>query len=407
MSTSQNQPVCTFCGKRIQPPTQGIRSKFNNAIICENCIGSSLEAIKKSKSRKERKGGKKLVPERIKEELDKYVIGQDDAKVSLAIAVYNHYKRLSLQSDVKIAKSNILMIGPTGSGKTLLAQTIAELLDVPFVIADCTSLTEAGFVGDDVESILLKLILAADEDVERAEHGIIFLDEVDKLAKCGVGAGLTKDPSGEGVQQALLKLIEGTVANVPPHTGRKHPMDQCLQFNTENVLFICGGAFPGLEDIINKRIGKTNRGMGFGAEVAKEEKKPVGEALRELETEDLLKFGLIPEFVGRLPVVVTLDELDEDTMVDILVKPGNSIVSQYRELMKYDGVDLVFTDEALREIARETLRKKTGARGLRSIVEKLLKDPMYRLPSDSRACKCIVEGLNNVRVERIRDCAAC
>lgn len=345
---------------------------------------------------------RKFLPKKLKLEMDKYVVGQDDAKISLAIAVYNHYKMMSIQSGVRIAKSNILMIGPTGSGKTLLAQTIANLLDVPFAIADCTSLTEAGYVGDDVESVLLKLILAADGDIDEAEHGIIFLDEVDKLAKSDLGAGLTKDPSGEGVQQALLKLIEGTVANVPPHPGRKNPQEICMEVNTENILFICGGAFPGLEDIVAKRTGKENRGIGFGAEVNGEEKKPVGEILKDLETEDLLKFGLIPEFIGRLPVVVTLDELDADALVDVLVKPKNSIVSQFRELMAFDDIELVIKDEALREIAREAIRKGTGARGLRSILEKTLRKAMYVLPSIEGKKKCIVEGVGKVQAAKIR-----
>lgn len=410
--------TCFFCNGIIMPPKIGFRSPNNKALICEDCIKSCYKACRERhivfSDHPEKSGNsgkilsdepdKKMFPKRIKQELDKYVIGQENAKIALSIAVYNHYKMLDIESDVKISKSNILMIGPTGSGKTLLAQTIARLLDVPFAIADCTSLTEAGYVGDDVENVLLKLINAADGDLEKAQRGIIFLDEVDKIAKADIGTGLTKDPSGEGVQQALLKLIEGTVANVPPHGGRKNPLEPCIPFNTENVLFICGGAFPGLEDIISKRTDKKEKKIGFGADVTKKEEKPLGKTLEQIETEDLVRYGLIPEFIGRLPVIVSLDELDEDAMVDILEKPRNSIISQYRKLMEYDGITLTFTDQALREIARETLKKKTGARGLRGIIEKVLRESMYKLPSDGGVKECIVEGIHEVRLEREKAC---
>ena len=410
----KNVLICNFCNQKIISPKRIFRSPANKFLICEDCIRSCYKACEKDKvyftssARRESdikpdgKPGKKIPPRAIKEELDKYVIGQDDAKIALAIAVYNHYKMLDIHSDVKISKSNILLIGPTGSGKTLLAQTIAGLLDVPFAIADCTSLTEAGYIGDDVESVLWKLISAADGDITRAERGIIFLDEVDKLAKTDIGASLTKDPSGEGVQQALLKLIEGTTANVSEHNRRKLPMEQGLQVNTENILFICGGAFPGLDKIINRRTASSEKCIGFGADVEKKETRPPGETLKNVETEDLVKYGLIPEFIGRLPVIVSLDELDEDAMVDILAKPQNSIVSQYRKLMEYDGIELVFTERALREIARETLKKKTGARGLRSIIEGILRESMYTLPSDEEAEKCIVDGItrDKIHIER-------
>lgn len=399
--TTDKAPTCIFCNRKILPPMNGVRSAVSDVFICEDCIrqcGTAFERRKMSGTKR-----KKFLPREIKEQLDRYVVGQEDAKVALAIAVYNHYKMLEIQSDVKIMKSNILLIGPTGSGKTLLAQTIAELLDVPFAIADCTSLTEAGYVGDDVETVLLKLINAADGDVSRAERGIVFLDEVDKLARADIGTGITKDPSGEGTQQALLKLIEGTVSNVAMHGGRKNPMEPCVEVNTENILFICGGAFPGLEKIISKRTSGQEKKLGFGADVDKKEEK-LGEILKKVETEDLVQYGMIPEFVGRMPVVVTLDDLDEDAMVEILVKPRNSIVRQYRELMKYDGVDLEFTENALREIARETLRKNTGARGLRSIIEGVLREPMYMLPSDGTARRCVVDGINSVKIEREAAC---
>ena len=348
-----------------------------------------------------------MTPREMKHELDKYIIGQDDAKIAMSIAVYNHYKRMDIDSDVKINKSNILLMGPTGSGKTLLAQTIAKMLDVPFAIADCTSLTEAGYVGDDVENVVLKLIQAADGDVNKAEHGIIFLDEVDKIAKSNVGASLTKDPSGEGVQQALLKLIEGTTANVAQSGGRKNPNERCIPVNTENILFICGGAFPGMEEIVNKRTATKNTAIGFGSNVEKEKEKEIGEALKLVTTEDLVQYGFIPEFIGRVPVVVSLDELDEEAMMKILTEPKDCIVNQYKEIFKYDGVELEFTPEALKEIAKETIKKKTGARGLRGILERILKEAMFNIPSEDNIEKCIVSKGGKVDLVRRKEKQAC
>lgn len=384
--------VCQFCEKILSPNDIGCVSQVNGELICEKCIKRCNQMIlSRGKAEKANKKIKKMVPKEIKAELDKHIIGQDEAKVSIAIAVYNHYKRMNIKSDVKIAKSNVLLLGPTGSGKTLIAQTVAKLLDVPFAIADCTSLTEAGYVGEDVENVLYKLLNAADGDVSKAEKGIVFLDEIDKIACSRLGANLSKDPSGEGVQQALLKLIEGTVANVSSSGGRKNPNDKFIEINTENILFICGGAFQGLESIINKRVQTKTTSIGFGANVEKEKEKTVGEAFKEVSTEDLIEFGLIPELIGRLPIVVSLDELTEDAMVEILTKPKNSLVNQYKEIFKYDGVDLDFTTESLRDIARETMKRKTGARGLRGILEEILKESMFTIPSDGDVVKCIVK----------------
>ena len=384
--------VCQFCEKILSPNDIGCVSQVNGELICEKCIKRCNQMIlSRGKAEKANKKIKKMVPKEIKAELDKHIIGQDEAKVSIAIAVYNHYKRMNIKSDVKIAKSNVLLLGPTGSGKTLIAQTVAKLLDVPFAIADCTSLTEAGYVGEDVENVLYKLLNAADGDVSKAEKGIVFLDEIDKIACSRLGANLSKDPSGEGVQQALLKLIEGTVANVSSSGGRKNPNDKFIEINTENILFICGGAFQGLESIINKRVQTKTTSIGFGANVEKEKDKTVGEAFKEVSTEDLIEFGLIPELIGRLPIVVSLDELTEDAMVEILTKPKNSLVNQYKEIFKYDGVDLDFTTESLRDIARETMKRKTGARGLRGILEEILKQSMFTIPSDGDVVKCIVK----------------
>ena len=390
--------VCQFCEKILSPNDIGCVSQVNGELICEKCIKRCNQMIlSRGKANKKMK---KMVPMEIKSELDKHIIGQEDAKVSIAIAVYNHYKRMNIESDVKIAKSNVLLLGPTGSGKTLIAQTVAKLLDVPFAIADCTSLTEAGYVGEDVENVLYKLLNAADGDVSKAEKGIVFLDEIDKIACSRLGANLSKDPSGEGVQQALLKLIEGTVANVSSSGGRKNPNDKFIEINTENILFICGGAFQGLEKIINKRVQTKTTSIGFGANVEKEKEKTVGEAFKEVSTEDLIEFGLIPELIGRLPIVVSLDELTEDAMVEILIKPKNSLVNQYKEIFKYDGVDLDFTTESLRDIARETMKRKTGARGLRGIIEEILKESMFMIPSDGDVVKCIVKEGGKIDIIR-------
>lgn len=403
-----NKPVCNFCGEEIIKPKRAYRSSLNGCLICEECVkilyGKTYKNIENISANKK---GRRMTPREMKHELDKYIIGQDDAKIAMSIAVYNHYKRMDIDSDVKINKSNILLMGPTGSGKTLLAQTIAKMLDVPFAIADCTSLTEAGYVGDDVENVILKLIQAADGDVKKAEHGIIFLDEVDKIAKSNVGASLTKDPSGEGVQQALLKLIEGTTANVAQSGGRKNPNERCTPVNTENILFICGGAFPGMEEIVNKRTATKNTSIGFGSNVEKEKKKEIGEALRLVTTEDLVQYGFIPEFIGRVPVVVSLDELDEEAMVKILTEPKDCIVNQYKEIFKYDGVELEFTPEALKEIAKETIKKKTGARGLRGILERILKEAMFNIPSEDNIEKCIVSKGGKVDLVRRKEKQAC
>lgn len=403
-----NKPVCNFCGEEIIKPKRAYRSSLNGCLICEECVkilyGKTYKNIENISANKK---GRRMTPREMKHELDKCIIGQDDAKIAMSIAVYNHYKRMDIDSDVKINKSNILLMGPTGSGKTLLAQTIAKMLDVPFAIADCTSLTEAGYVGDDVENVILKLIQAADGDVKKAEHGIIFLDEVDKIAKSNVGASLTKDPSGEGVQQALLKLIEGTTANVAQSGGRKNPNERCTPVNTENILFICGGAFPGMEEIVNKRTATKNTSIGFGSNVEKEKEKEIGEALRLVTTEDLVQYGFIPEFIGRVPVVVSLDELDEEAMVKILTEPKDCIVNQYKEIFKYDGVELEFTPEALKEIAKETIKKKTGARGLRGILERILKEAMFNIPSEDNIEKCIVSKGGKVDLVRRKEKQAC
>ena len=403
-----NKPVCNFCGEEIIKPKRAYRSSLNGCLICEECVkilyGKTYKNIENISANKK---GRRMTPREMKHELDKYIIGQDDAKIAMSIAVYNHYKRMDIDSDVKINKSNILLMGPTGSGKTLLAQTIAKMLDVPFAIADCTSLTEAGYVGDDVENVILKFIQAADGDVKKAEHGIIFLDEVDKIAKSNVGASLTKDPSGEGVQQALLKLIEGTTANVAQSGGRKNPNERCTPVNTENILFICGGAFPGMEEIVNKRTATKNTSIGFGSNVEKEKEKEIGEALRLVTTEDLVQYGFIPEFIGRVPVVVSLDELDEEAMVKILTEPKDCIVNQYKEIFKYDGVELEFTPEALKEIAKETIKKKTGARGLRGILERILKEAMFNIPSEDNIEKCIVSKGGKVDLVRRKEKQAC
>lgn len=375
--------VCAFCKKEILPPSRALRSRTSGIVLCEDCVRLTYKGLQDIKTKQPKKSGnKRMTPKQMKEELDKYIIGQDEAKVALSIAVYNHYKRMDIKSDVKLAKSNVLLLGPTGCGKTLLAQTVAKLLDVPFAIADCTTLTEAGYVGDDVENVLLKLIQAADNDIAKAERGIIFLDEIDKLAKVHVGASITKDPSGEGVQQALLKLIEGTLSNVPPQGGRKHPQQEMIQIDTSNILFIVGGAFVDLDKIIEHRV-KDGSSIGFGksAPTQAEKEQAAARLLKKLQPEDLLKFGLIPEFIGRVPIYAVLDELNEKTLKMILTEPKNAVVKQYKCLLEMDGVDLEFEPEAIDLIAQEAIKRKTGARALRSIVEEIMLDVMYDVPT--------------------------
>ena len=391
--------VCSFCGRSGEEVEKLIAGP--GVYICNECIEVCQNILTEETRQQKKKSVPHFelpTPEEIKEYIDQYVIEQDEAKVALSVAVYNHYKRIQYESDeddVELQKSNIIMLGPTGSGKTLLAQTLARFLDVPFAISDATTLTEAGYVGEDVENILLRLIQAADYDLERAERGIVYIDEIDKIAKKSENPSITRDVSGEGVQQALLKILEGTVASVPPQGGRKHPNQEMLQINTSNILFICGGAFAGVDKVIARRTTKST--IGFGADIKKSEEKDVAKILEEVQPEDLLKFGLIPEFIGRLPVIVALHPLNEDALVRILSEPKNALIRQYQKLLGMDHVELIFEDAAVHAIAKKAIERNTGARGLRAIIEKIMTKVMYEIPGmkDVESCTVTEDNILN------------